>query len=401
MTKKKCILPVCIVCGVALCLVAVIAFGISKDNEKGKSPNEDFGVDIHLDNPEPPAADPVKYDAQYIRTNACHEGTEYPAARIIRSVEELNAYYNTNKNKFDLERHDQVYTDSTIGFLDACDKYNEAYFENQILVMVLLEEGSGSNRHEVDSVKASSDGKLYVDISSIVPEVGTCDMAQWHILIELEASVDITSESNVEVYLDGINPKKQPTTVYKAGSFSNIMLTIPYDWNYEIERGNNADEYCIAFWPEGRSEGKIKMWYYTEFGVCGTGLEEKEITIGEYRALQGTYNKKKVWDFISFVDMPGSYVVMNEGADRWWSEYGEEAMQILSTVKIAEDILTEVQVIELVKKQVTVKYNQIDARFDMETGFWTVDFYKKHAAGGNQVFTVTHEGKIIDVTYGE
>ncbi|MBR3807212.1 MAG: hypothetical protein IKJ15_02420 [Lachnospiraceae bacterium] len=401
MTKKKWILSVCIVCGVVLCLVAVIAFGISKDNEKGKLPNEGFGVNIHLDNQKPPAADPVNYDVQYVRTNAYHEGTEYPDTKIIRSVDELNAYYNANKGKFDLERHDKVYSDTTIGFLDACDKYDETYFENHILVMVLLEEGSGSNRHEVDGVKASSDGKLYVDISSIVPEVGTCDMAQWHILVELDADIKVESESDVEVYLDGINPKKQPTTVREAGIFSNITLTIPYDWDYEIERGNNADEYCVAFWPKDQTEGKIKMWYYTMFGVCGTGLETEEITIGGYKASKGTYDNKKTWDFIRFLDKPGYYVAMNEGADTWWKEYGEEAMQILSTVKLGEDILTEKQVIDLLKKEVTVKYNQIDARFDMETGFWTVEFYKKYTAGGNQVFTVTHEGKIIDVEYGE
>ena len=210
MTKKKWILPVCIVCGVVLCLV-LVAFWISKDKEKGKLPSEGSGMNIHLDHPEPSAADPVNYEAQYIRTNACHEGTEYPATIIIRSVDELNAYYDANKGKFDLERHDKVYSDTTIGFLDACDKYDEAYFENQILVMVLLEEGSGSNRHEVDSVKVGSDGTLYVGINSIVPEVGTCDMAQWHVLIELEADVDIASESDVVVYLDGINPKTQPT----------------------------------------------------------------------------------------------------------------------------------------------------------------------------------------------
>ena len=390
MTKKKWILPICMICGAVLCL-AFVAFWISKDEKKGKLPNEGYGSNIHLDNPEPPEADPVNFDAQYIRTNACHEGTEYPSAKIIRSVEELNAYYNANKGKFDLEH----------GFLDACDKYDEVYFENQLLVMVLLEEGSGSNRHEVASVKASSDGTLYVDISSIVPEVGTCDMAQWHILVELDAGVDIASESDVVVYLDGINPKTQPITVYEAGSFSNITLTIPYDWNYEIEHGDNADEYCIAFWPKDQTEGKIKLWYYTAFGVCGTGLEEKEITIGEYKARQGTYDDRKIWDFISFTGMPGSYVAMNEGADVWWSEYGEEAMQILSTAKLAENILNEEQIIELVKKQVTVKYNQIDARFDIEKGLWTVVFFKKNTLGGDQVFTVTHEGKIIDVEYGE
>ena len=135
--------------------------------------------------------------------------------------------------------------------------------------------------------------------------------------------------------------------------------------------------------------------------MCGTGLEEKEITVGEYKAWQGTYDNKKVWDFISFKGMPGSYVAMNEGADKWWSEYGDEAMQILSSVKLAEGVLTEQQVIDLAKKDVTVEYNQTSASFDTEKGLWTVSFSKKNTAGGDQVFTITHEGKIIDVEYGE
>lgn len=343
----------------------------------------------------------IDFVPQYIRTNGCHEDVEYPVVKIIRSVEELNAYYNENKERYDLERNDKVYSDTTIGFLDACDKYTAGYFEDQILVMVLLEEGSGSIRHNVDNVKHGSDGKLYISIRRDVPEVGTDDMAEWHILIEPEKDITVASESDVIVYLDGVNPKTQPTTVYESGSYSNITLTIPHDWEYETERGNSPDEYCISFWPADQTEGKIKMWYYTAFGVCGTGLEEKEITVGEYKAWQGTYDNKKVWDFISFRGMAGSYVAMNEGADKWWSQYGDEAMQILNSAKIAENILTEQQIIDLAKKDVTVEYNQTSARFDTEKGLWTVSFSKKNTAGGDQVFTITHEGKIIDVEYGE
>ena len=343
----------------------------------------------------------VDFTPQYVRTNGYHEDVEYPVVKTIRSVDELNAYYTANKDKYNLERRSDPASDSTIGFLDAVDKYTAEYFENQILVMVLLEEGSGSIRHNVDNVKHGSDGKLYISIRRDVPEAGTDDMAEWHILIEPEKDITVVNDSDVVVYLDGVNPKTQPATVYESGAYSNITLTIPYDWEYETERGNNSGEYCISFWPADQTEGKIKMWYYTAFGVCGTGLEEKEITVGEYEAWQGTYDNKKVWDFISFRGMPGSYVAMNEGADKWWSQYGDEAMQILGTIKIAEGIITEEHVIELVKKDVTVEYNQVDARFDTENGLWTVMFSKKNTAGGNQDFTVTHEGKIINVEYGE
>ena len=338
----------------------------------------------------------IDFKPQYIRTDGYREDADYPVVKIIRSVDGLKAYYNASKDKYDLERKDKVYSDTTIGFLDACDKYNEAYFEKQILVMVLLEEVSGSNRHNVDNVKLGSDGKLYISIRSIIPEAGTCDMAAWHILIEPEADIDVASESDVIVYLDGVNPKTQPTTARESGNYSNIELTIPHDWNYEMEHGDNANEYCISFWPADQDEGKIKVWCYTAFGVCGTGLEEKEITVGAYKARKGTYDNKKVWDFISFTDMPGSYVAINEGADKWWDRYGDEAMKILGTVKIADGIIDKSQAIEIAKKGFTAKFDRTDAIFDSEKGLWTVSFYEKNRSEKVQSITVSYNGKVIN-----
>ena len=343
----------------------------------------------------------LEFEAQYIRTNGYHEEVEYPLVKIIRSVEELNNYYDANKEKYDLERKGKVYSDTTIGFLDACDRYDEAYFEKQILIMVLLEEGSGSIRHKVNSLSMVDDDKWIIVIETVAPDVGTDDMAAWHILIEPEAGINVESESNVTVLLNGIDPLTQPETVRHSRGYANISLTIPDGWEYYAENNGDENDFCIAFWPEGQTEGKIKVWYYDSFGVCGTGLEEKKITIGEYEAYQGTYDNKKVWDFISFIGMPGSYVVLNEGTDKWWGEYGEEAMQILATVKIAEGVIDEAEAIEMAKKNVTVEYDQTRARFDVENGLWTVSFSKKNTAGGNQVVTITHEGKIIDEEYGE
>ena len=343
----------------------------------------------------------LDFGVQYVRTNGYHEGVEYPVVKIIRSVEELNQYYESNKDKYDLGRKDKVYADTTIGFLDACDKYDEAYFEKQILVMVLLEEGSGSTRHNVDNVKLGTDGKLYIGIRTISPEVGTCDMAEWHIFVEPEESIDVKSEDDVIVLINGTNPHTQSKVVREGGQFSNITLAVPYDWEYETVRSLNSVDYCIEFWPKGQTEGKLRVWYYDAFGVCGTGLEEEKITIAGYEANKGTYDNKELWTFISLSGMPGKYVVMNHGAEVWWGEYGDEAMQILESMKVAEGIINRAQAIEIAEKNVTVKYDQVSADFDTEKGLWTVSFSQQLAAGGDQTFTITYEGKIIDVVFGE
>lgn len=336
----------------------------------------------------------VAYSAQYIRTDGYHEEISYPVVKIIRSVDELNAYYEANKELYSLE-----------GFLDACDKYDAAYFEKQILVMVLLEEGSGSNRHEVKQVGfTETDGKneMIVEIDSIVPEVGTCDMAQWHILIEPEAGMDVASEADVTVLLDGVNATDKPTVAEYTEGYANMSLLIPDGWEYETFEEADSATFGIRIWPAGQIDGKLRLQYYVDgFGVCGTGLEEKKITLGHYKAYQGTYDNNEVWDFIRLEGTPGSYVIINEGAGIWWNEYGDDAMQILSTVSVGKNIIDEAQAIEIAKLKSTVAYDQIHANFQYEQGTWTVDFYKDYTAGGGQTVTISADGNIIDIVYGE
>lgn len=144
----------------------------------------------------------VNFKSQYIRTGSKVDIDNYPFFTVLQSGEELNAYYESNKAKFDLERRSDVASDSTIGFLDACDKYNEEFFNKNALALIVLEEGSGSTRHKVNSVKTDIDRKLYVDISTIIPEIGTCDMAQWHVIIEIPKEKIPKSSSDVAIYLD-------------------------------------------------------------------------------------------------------------------------------------------------------------------------------------------------------
>ena len=71
----------------------------------------------------------VEWAAQYVRTNGYSEGVLYPSVRIIDSLQELKDYYNTWHEVFDLARKEKVYSDTTIGFLDVCDQYDETFFE--------------------------------------------------------------------------------------------------------------------------------------------------------------------------------------------------------------------------------------------------------------------------------
>ena len=410
MKTKKWVLPVCVMAGVCvLCIAALLAASgmtgakeFRKGNERDLPKNLDMGAGKMGGTEGILAVPAIDFSAQYIRTDGYREDVQYPVVKIIRSVGELNAYYEANKEEYSLGRNDNVASDTTVGFLDACDQYDDAYFEDHILVMVLLEEGSGSVRHKVRSVHVSAGGQCCIYIDRIVPEAGTCDMAEWHILIEPEAGVKIEKESDITVFVDGVDPLTQPELVRLDRGYANISLSISHGWEYETELWTDSSDFSITFWPAGRSEGKIRVRYYGgRFGVCGTGLEQEKITFGNYEAYMGTYDNHKVWDFISFIGTPGDYVIMNEGASQWWDEYGGEAMRILNTLVVGEGYINEAEAIAIAREKATVKYDQTRASYDSENGLWTVSLYQKNTVGGDQTITMTCEGKVTDIQYGE
>ena len=195
----------------------------------------------------------VRFRAQYIRTNGGGEVIRFPCVSVIDSLQDLKDYYAVNKEIFDLERKEKQYADTTIGFLDACDGYDAAFFEKHVLVLVLLEEGSGSIRHEVRSVEQSADQKLSVYIDSKLPGgVGTCDMAQWHVILEIGRETNIETSNDVQVYLDGnlvfngaeiVLPvpeaafKQPPEGILRTPEGDITLHAAGYHWTYEDPEG--------------------------------------------------------------------------------------------------------------------------------------------------------------------
>jgi len=316
------------------------------------------------------------FDVQYIRTDGYRAEVEYPSVKIIRSVDELNAYYEANKDLYFLERVENPQYHSSIGFLDACDKYDAEYFEDQILLMVLLEEGSGSIRHEVEKVTVEA-GKTVVEIKTIVPEVCTADMAEWHILIELEADLDIKDEKDVTVFLNGKNVTYKPTVASHSKGFANISVTLKDGWEYDIVDEADTNEFAINIYPAGQSQNKIRIAYFNSFGVCGTGLEQETIMLGRYEAWMGTYDNNIVWDFISLQGLPGDYAILNEGGEKWWCEYGEDAMQILATLKVADGYITSSDAIKIARDKLQMEFDEVTTSYNAKDGIWTVSMSRR------------------------
>jgi len=150
----------------AVCIVLLFVltlFFACKSNEKNKS--EDNSCLIENFSGLPLDGDQIESKVQYIRIGS-NLGPRYPVCTVISSMNELEQYSNNAEYK------------------DAVSKYSDEYFSDNFLVIIIIEETSGSNRHKVEKIDVNGD----IIIKQIVPEIGTSDMATWNIIIELKNS---------------------------------------------------------------------------------------------------------------------------------------------------------------------------------------------------------------------
>lgn len=345
---------------------------------------------------EPDIGYAIPFSAHYIRTDG--NLTDVPTVSLITSAQQLQEYYTAHKDSVDLQRKENAYADTTIGFLDACDKYDEKFFLTDKLLVVTLEEGSGSIRHEVRSVAQNA-----VYIHSIVPEIGTCDMAQWHIIVEIPASLPMGPAEDISVFLDAKNIAEEFNVAKYNGIYSNISLNIPEGWEYEVNTGNAEGSFCgISFWPEGENSGKVSVRFISDvWGVCGTGLRTEETVIGQYPVSIGYYGGSAQWDYIYFYDTPGTYVVQCEGELDWWDQHADKVMEILSTIKVAEGYVSRSDAIaiagEKLNKEQIMNCEDIWTDFDIEKGVWHVEFYRNTDDYDTVSVVVDLRGNILEI----
>ena len=130
------------------------------------------------------------FTPHYIRTGF-DDKQSFPYAVMVDSSAELTSYYLTNKSPCGLG-------DS---FKKAISTYDVEFFNSKVIVFVALMENSGSIKHEVKEVFMENDA-LVVNVERIVPEVGTDDMAGWHVILELDNSC-ITAKDNIVINING------------------------------------------------------------------------------------------------------------------------------------------------------------------------------------------------------
>ena len=118
--------------------------------------------------------DKEEINVQYIRRYGHYKDIQNPVVSVISAKSKLEQYFETHVKC--------IYNSYTGLFLEATKIYSDNFFAKNYLVIVLLEEGSGSIRHKVEKIDNNGD----ITISRLIPQVGTCDMAEWNIVIELD-----------------------------------------------------------------------------------------------------------------------------------------------------------------------------------------------------------------------
>lgn len=175
-----------------LCEDAIAWYRILVEREAGADiTDENDVVLIHTD---VAGMHSVGCKAHYIRTDGDYDGQEFPSVKIVRSVSELKAYYASCKDGMYEERYESLGE-----YLGDGSRYNDEYFKDHILVILLLEEGSGSISHSVSGLSVDENGKAYINVRRYCPELRTDDMAYWHILVEPAADMVIADEESVTI----------------------------------------------------------------------------------------------------------------------------------------------------------------------------------------------------------
>ena len=357
---------------ITLVLTIICMFGLCACNEN---------------NVPPPPPETYAFEAQYIRTNGYSEDRSYPYHVIIDSKEELDAYYEANKELFDLERKEVVYADTTIGFLDACDKYDDAYFERQNLVLIILEEGSGSIRHEITDVRRRWDENgaslgWDITINRNAPELITADMAQWHLFLEVQMGNVMKDGDNVWIngkLSNNIAPQNSAGTISET---TEQLQYVPVDWTDFIKING------ISYKGDGRE---------TEVSSDKIGKKIAEVSCGVPKVYiddEGNISDSTPADGASFLCRIGTELFSVIGNDNAIAAL-VDGKYYLYTADESEKIL------KIALEHCKTNYDYTDISYLADRGVWEVGFWENGAKIAAQTITIDKDGNVVNIWWAE
>lgn len=319
----------------------------------------------------------LTFEVKYIKTALPEKEGSFPSYTLIEDSASLDDY-KAQKDKGLSE-----------AFIEEVSSYTDEFFIKNSLFIAHIEEGSGSNSHKADRViKKGNETSVYID--TVSPEVGTCDMAYHHIIVELKKS-DIEN-SSVRLYFNGKKVLNGMKSYAFSEDYANFSISLPENWDYEKLWDTPDKCFGISIFTKDSPESTVTIEFSEMFGVCGTGLRTEDIEIGGFTAHMGIYDSNPTFDYIVFEDTPGFYVIKNNADILWWREHEDEITEILSTLKIAEGIVFRSEAVEIAKKEGQGEYKREYCDYDCENAVWNINFIKNET---EQIVKIDKTGNII------
>lgn len=263
------------------------------------------------------------------------------------------------------------------------------------------------------------DGKLYLSFLS----ASRLHCQRWEIQNETFLTYFRTLFNLAEPY-DFHRVMYPEDTITVSHGYANLSLPVyPYNEHEVVEYSDDKTPFGIRFRPKAVDEG----WLYLQF--CPGGFTPEETW--EPRGTEGSYwsgNEplycfqdyhlpgQNCWHTIlycpcdraeHYTNLPGDYVLLNEGADDWVSEYYYEISNTLGSRVMAEGYLNREKILEIAdsllngtpyqNKIITtagVRYT-IAAAFDYPSGLWTLTYQGKDDQEPTPVLQLDTAGNVV------
>ena len=136
------------------------------------------------------------FNAQYIFTHArkLFDYEDFPKTRIIGSRAELDEYIAENDENYDFYDKQNWFSDFSVPFSEAVEKYSDEWFETHKLVIILFRESFTNTKcHQVTKV-----AKDKIEIKRL-KNGGDMAICHWHFLVEADKDADINDDFEVVV----------------------------------------------------------------------------------------------------------------------------------------------------------------------------------------------------------
>ena len=130
----------------------------------------------------------------------------------------------------------------------------------------------------------------------------------------------------IEKTLDSTESQNDPLEeITQSGPCGTICLSLPKGWSYIMRNVDDEKlttcDYGIQIRPDDAKSGYVEIGYSSTFGLCGTGLETKYVTLSGKSAEVCYYDKSPIWSFVIFGDTNHTLIASTIDTESWWDTY--------------------------------------------------------------------------------